>query len=120
MATAPSSPRTVGPASPVSAPPRRQQGEDGRGTAQRERVGQAPFPQVDEDERHEEGGGDRVDGELTVAPGGVGQPDEQDGGDGEHGVAPLACADRPGEGGSGVGEGRGAGHVDPDGRARRR
>ena len=117
MATAPSSPWTTGPRSPVSAPRASQQGEDGRRTAQGQGVGQAPFPQVDEDERHEEGGGDRVDGELTVAPGGVGQPDEHDGDDGEHDVASLARADGPGDGGSSVGEGRGAGHVDPDGRA---
>ncbi len=117
MAAAPSSPWTVGPSVAGQHAARRQQGEDGGRTAQGQRVGEAPLPQVDEDERHEEGGGDRVDGELTVTPGGVGQPDEHDGDDGEHDVAPLAGADRPGDGGGSVGEGRGAGHVDPDGRA---
>ena len=44
-----------------------------------------------------------------MTPGGVGQPDQDDGDDGEHGVAPLTGGDRPGE--RGRGEGRGAGHV---------
>ena len=84
----------MGATSPVERAAHGEQGEDGGRAAQRQRIGQAPFPQVDEDERHEEGGGDGVDRELTVAPGGVGQTDEDDGDDGEHDVAPLTL-ERP-------------------------